>query len=201
MRIGLTGGIGSGKSFVCQSLTATFGIPFYDSDSEARRLMVCSPALRQRMEALLGKEVYRPINEPPFYELNKSLVAGYLFSAPSHAKAINAIVHPAVKTDFLAWAAQQEHDMVGLESAILLEAGFRDAVDVVVAVEAPLELRLQRAMQRDSATEEAIRARMARQYSDEERRAQADFVIINDGRDLQPQLSFFIDTLLAQSHQ
>jgi dephospho-CoA kinase len=102
-----------------------------------------------------------------------------------------------VKDDFLSWAAERK-GLVALESAILVEAGFLDVVDCVLLVEAPENLRLQRAMHRDGATEEQVRQRMARQASDEERRAASDFIIVNDGRDIQQQLSFFIESLLGQ---
>lgn len=187
MRIGLTGGIGAGKSYVAQQLTAQYGIPVYDCDREAKRLMVTSPVIRQQLTALLGAEAYLPDGQ-----LNKRLIADYLFANEEHQRAVNAIVHPAVKADFRQWATEQEQagaPAVGIESAILVEAGFTDLADKVIVVEAPLVLRLQRVMERDGATEEEVRARMARQISDEERRQAADFIIVNDGSDLSEQLT------------
>ncbi len=187
MRIGLTGGIGAGKSYVAQQLTAQYGIPVYDCDREAKHLMVTSPVIRQQLTALLGTEVYLPDGQ-----LNKRLIADYLFANEKHQRAVNAIVHPAVKADFRQWATEQEQagvPAVGIESAILVEAGFTDLADKVIVVEAPLALRLQRVMKRDGATEEEVRARMARQISDEERRQAADFIIVNDGSDLSEQLT------------
>ena len=187
MRIGLTGGIGAGKSYVAQQLTAQYGIPVYDCDREAKRLMVTSPVTRQQLTALLGTEAYLPDGQ-----LNKRLIADYLFANEEHQRAVNAIVHPAVKADFRQWATEQEQagaPAVGIESAILVEAGFTDLADKVIVVEAPLALRLQRVMKRDGATEEEVRARMARQISDEERRQAADFIIVNDGSDLSEQLT------------
>ena len=187
MRIGLTGGIGAGKSYVAQQLTAQCGIPVYDCDREAKHLMVTSPVIRQQLTALLGTEVYLPDGQ-----LNKRLIADYLFANEEHQRAVNAIVHPAVKADFRQWAAEQEQagaPAVGIESAILVEAGFTDLADKVIVVEAPLALRLQRVMERDGATEEEVRARMARQISDEERRQAADFIIVNDGSDISEQLT------------
>lgn len=187
MRIGLTGGIGAGKSYVSQLLTAQCGIPVYDCDREAKHLMVTSPVIRQQLTALLGTEAYLPDGQ-----LNKRLIADYLFANEEHQRAVNAIVHPAVKADFRQWATEQEQagaPAVGIESAILVEAGFTDLADKVIVVEAPLALRLQRVMKRDGATEEEVRARMARQISDEERRQAADFIIVNDGSDLCEQLT------------
>lgn len=188
MRIGITGGIGSGKSYVARLLTSRFGIPVYDSDQQARRLMVESSEIRQKLVALLGDEAYDESGK-----LCKPIVARYLFASEDHAAKINAIVHPAVKADFQRWATAKDGD-VALESAILLEAGFRDVVDCLLLVTAPEELRLRRAMQRDGVGEEQVRQRMARQTAEDFRLRAADFVLINDGRDVVPQLKEFIDT-------
>jgi len=193
MRIGLTGGIGAGKSYVSRLLTAECGIPVYDCDREAKRLMTTSPTIRQQLTALVGAEAYLPDGQ-----LNKKLLADYLFADEGHQRAVNAIVHPAVKADFKQWAAEQEQAgaAVGIESAILVEACFTDLADKVIVVEAPLALRLQRVMERDGATEEQVRARMARQLSDEERRQSADLVILNDGRDIAEQLKHYILSII-----
>lgn len=182
MRIGITGGIGSGKSYVCHILAQQLGVPFYDCDREAKRLMHASPELRQQLQALVGAEVYDADGQ-----LDKAVMSRYLFADAAHAARVNAIVHPAVKADFLAWAARQTTDVL-MESAILVEAGFREVVDTLIVVEAPLELRIRRAMQRDGASREQVEARIRQQLPAEELRKQADFIIINDGRDLGPQL-------------
>ena len=183
MKIGITGGIGSGKSYVARMLTQHFGIPVYDCDSRAKSLMTTSPAIRRQLTALVGADAYQPDGQ-----LNRQLLSHYLFSDSLHASCVNAIVHPAVKSDFLAWASRQTAPHVAMESAILLEAGFDDVVDRILSVEAPVELRLQRAMQRDGATGEQVRHRMALQLADNERRDKAHAVILNDGRPLLPQL-------------
>lgn len=188
MRIGITGGIGCGKSYVARLLTSQFGIPVYDSDQEARRMMQESEEIRQKLVALLGDEAYDASGA-----LCKPVVARYLFASEDHAATINAIVHPAVKADFVRWAVAQEGD-VALESAILVEAGFHDVVDCLLLVTAPEELRLRRAMQRDGVGEEQVRQRMARQTAEDVRLRAADYVLINDGRDVVPQLKEFIET-------
>ena len=180
MRIGITGGIGSGKSYVCHILAQQLGVPCYDCDREAKRLMHASPELRQQLQALVGAEVYDA--DGPL-----DIMSRYLFADAAHAARVNAIVHPAVKADFLAWAAQQTTDVL-MESAILVEAGFRDVVDYLVVVDAPLELRIERAMQRDGASRQQVEARIRQQLPAEELRKQADFIVLNDGRDLGPQL-------------
>ena len=173
--IAVTGGIGSGKTFV-SNLLKERGIPIYNSDDEAKRLMLSDDGIRQDLVALLGKDVYRD------GVLNKPLLASYLFSDADNAARINAIVHPRVKADFQRWLSEhQDVEIAGMECAILYEAGFQDAVDCVLMVYAPEALRIERAMKRDGATERQIRARMAAQMSDEEKRLRADWVIYTDG--------------------
>lgn len=183
MRIGVTGGIGSGKSYVCRLLAQRWQLPVYDCDSAAKMLMVSSPHIRQQLQELVGDDVYDADGQ-----LNKGVMSRYLFADAAHVKAVNAIVHPAVKDNFEQWASQQTGDVV-MESAILVEAGFAKAVDCLVVVEAPLALRIQRAMARDGATEEQVRARVRHQMTAEQLRAYADIIVVNDGRDLLSQLS------------
>ena len=193
MRLGITGGIGAGKSFVSRLLTEAFGIPVYDCDSAAKRLMATSDGLRARLTTLIGNDAYLPDGT-----LNRQVVASYLFADKEHASRINAIVHPAVKDDFLRWAAAQEQagqTLVALESAVLLEAHLADELDAVIFVDAPVELRLERAMRRDGATREQILARINRQKADEDFNQACDYVVINDGRDLRPQLQTIFDAL------
>ena len=187
--IAITGGIGSGKSFISQILQG-YGIPIYNTDDEAKRLMVSDEGIRHDLIALLGEEVYVEGT------LNKSLLASYLFADAENAARINGIVHPRVKLDFCRWLEQHtDKEIVGMECAILFEAGFDDAVDAVVMVYAPEALRVERAMKRDHATEAQIRARIAAQLDDEEKRKRADYVIYTDGSiPLDSQLS----TLIAQ---
>lgn len=190
MIIGITGGIGSGKSYVSQWLSHHYRIPVYDCDREARRLML-GAAIRKKLKALVGDDAYLPDGQ-----LNKPRLADYVFADANHTEAVNAIVHPVVKRDVKRWAARQG-GLVLVESAILVEAHFLDTVDKVIVVEAPLSLRVQRVVQRDGTTEEQVMARIAHQLSDEERRQVADLVVVNDGRDFREQLSSFMDTILA----
>jgi dephospho-CoA kinase len=187
IKIAITGGIGSGKSYVSR-LLAQRGIPVYIADDEAKRLTATDPLIRSRLQALVGEEVYHADGR-----LNRALLAGYLFASAGHVQAVNAIIHPRVREDFAEWALRQQAPVVGLESAILYEAGFADTVDAVVMVYAPRELRLQRAMQRDGATREQIERRMAAQMSDEEKRRRARYVVVNDGTEpLESQLDDLI---------
>lgn len=188
--IAITGGIGSGKSYV-SALLEERGIPIYNTDNEAKRLMFTDEGIRRDLMALLGAEVYLD------GALNKPMLASYLFAAPENAARINAIVHPRVKADFRRWLGEQEaHEIVGLECAILFEAGFDDAVDAVVMVYAPEALRVERAVKRDRTTEAQVRARIAAQMDDEEKCRRSDFVIYNDGRiPLEEQLTILIAQL------
>lgn len=174
IKLGITGGIGSGKSVVCR-LLQLMGVPVYSSDDETKRLMVSDEVIRSGLTSLLGPEVYQA------GALNKPLVAAYLFASAQHAATINALVHPRVKEDFLRWVhTHAACPVVAIESAILVEAGFTDVVDQVVSVEAPLETRIHRAMLRDEASREQITQRIQRQMADEERRTQAHRIIQND---------------------
>ena len=188
--IAITGGIGSGKSYVSVLLQAA-GIPVYNTDNEAKRLMLSDEGIRQDLIALLGEGVYTD------GALNKPMLASYLFAGPENAARINAIVHPRVKADFRRWMEEHEgQEIVGLECAILFEAGFEDAVDAVVTVYAPEALRVERAMKRDGATEAQIRARIAAQMDDEEKCRLSDYIIYNDGSiSLENQLSALVAQL------
>lgn len=182
-RIGLTGGIGCGKSHVAAVLRR-WGIPVYDTDREAKRLMAESSAIRDGLTALLGPEAYGPDGKP-----DRARVAAYLFASPEHAQRINSLVHPAVRDDFLRWAAEQDAPCVAMECAILYESGFDRLVDEVLLVVAPESVCLERAMRRDGATEEQVRARMAAQMTDAERRGRARYVLENgSGADVEPPL-------------
>ena len=188
--IAITGGIGSGKSYVSALLQAA-GIPVYNTDNEAKRLMLSDEGIRQDLITLLGEGVYTDGT------LNKPMLASYLFAGPENAARINAIVHPRVKADFRRWMEEHEgQEIVGLECAILFEAGFEDAVDAVVTVYAPESLRVERAMKRDGATEAQIRARIAAQMDDEEKCRLSDYIIYNDGSiSLENQLSALVAQL------
>lgn len=190
IKIAITGGIGSGKSYVSH-LLEDMNIPVYNADNEAKRLTVSDEGIRSELVALLGEEVYKE------GALNRPLLASYLFSDPAHAAQINAIFHPRVREDFAAWAERLEGcEVAGMESAILYEASFEDTVDAVVMVYAPVDLRVQRAMYRDGASEEQVRARIAAQMDDDEKCRRADFTVVNDGvRPLLPQLNAVIEQL------
>ena len=172
IRVGVTGGIGSGKSTVCR-LFAERGVPVYDSDSEAKRLMREDPSLRAALDETFRDGV-----------LNRRYLAATVFGDRRALARLEALVHPCVKRDFERWAAERTAEpYVVLECAILYESGMDAAVDRVVAVVAPEELRLVRVNARDGASAAEIRRRMAAQLSDDVLSARADYTIVNINRE------------------
>lgn len=175
MKIGITGGIGSGKTYVCK-IISSLGYPIYDCDSRAKALMSTDKDLISSIKQLIGCDSYNNDGS-----INKEVIAGFLFANKSNADKMNQLVHPAVKRDFLQWASEQQSECVFMESAILFESKFNDAVDHTVAIYAPAEIRLKRAMQRDNTTKEKIESRMRQQLTEQEILSLSDYQIINDG--------------------
>lgn len=199
MIIGLTGGIGSGKSTIAQGLRQ-MGYAVYDTDSEAKRLIVEDENVRTQMVQLFGNEVYAN----GVYQT--ALVAQRVFTDRSLLAQLNAIVHPAVRADILRWATMQDSPSfrkglgVGIcfvECAILYQAGFNALCDKVVAVTAPEEVRLARVLARDHSTIDKVRARMRAQEAERDIE-RADIVINNDGQTLIPTLCEEIILLVTQ---
>lgn len=171
-KVGITGGIGSGKSTVCAMLEE-MGVAVYNSDARAKELMTTSATLREAIVARFGAECYTSEG------LNRGYLAERVFGDAAELAALNSLVHPAVMADFEAWAERHEGSYVVLESAILFEAGLEQRVDVAVAVLSPEELRIERAMRRDGASREQVVARIGRQLSDDERADRAKYAIVN----------------------
>ena len=188
MRTGITGGIGSGKSYVCRLLERQ-GVEVYDCDSAAKRLMRNDEQLRQRLKELIGPDTY--ITDDQGVEmLNKAAVAQFLLASDDNAKAVDGIVHPAVFDDFL------NSGMQWVESAILFESGLYRLVDRVVVVTAPEETRIGRVMRRDNISREKAIEWMQRQWSQDELLKRADYEIVNDGiTPLLPQVQRLLSTI------
>lgn len=175
-KVGVTGGIGSGKSTVCR-LFAERGIAVYDSDSQAKRLMEESDTLRAALVGAFGTECYAE------GRLSRRYLAGRVFGDADALARLNALVHPAVREDFRMWAERQSGPYVILESAILFEAGFENEVDTTLAVLAPAEERVKRCMERDGASREEVLRRMASQADDDTLHHLAARTIVNIRRD------------------
>lgn len=171
-KVGITGGIGSGKSTLCRLFQAR-GVAVYDTDAAAKRLMVEQPVLREAIQAHFGAASYCGGT------LNRPYLAQRVFANPEQRALLNSLVHPTVIADFEQWAEEQAGEYVILESAILFEAGLDKHVDRTVAVLAPERLRIERTMQRDGASEEQVRSRMAAQADDDTLRARADISVVN----------------------
>jgi len=176
MKIGITGGIGSGKTYVCK-IISSLGYPIYDCDTRAKELMSSNKALISSIKQLIGTDSYNNDGS-----INKEVIAGFLFANKANADKMNQLVHPAVKNDFLQWASEQQSEIVFMESAILFESNFNDVVDHTVAIYAPAEIRLKRTIQRDNTTKEKIESRMRQQLTEQETSSLSDFQIINDGK-------------------
>lgn len=168
MKYAITGGIGSGKSYVCSKLK-DYGIEVYDCDAAAKRLMRTDKALQKRLSDAVGTEVF------PAGQLDKAVLAKFLLSSEANNRIVNSIVHPAVAEDF------NHSGMHWLESAILFEADFQKNVDRVLCVSAPLEVRIQRIMKRDGISREQAIEWINRQMPQEEKERRSHYVIVNDG--------------------
>lgn len=173
IRIGITGGIGSGKSTVCRMLEE-YGVEVYDSDANAKRLMNDDAELKARLTNEFGERTFGSNG------LDRAYLASIVFSDPNRLRRLDEIVHPAVRNDFRQWCSRRtECDYVVLESAILFDAGFETETDKTLAVVAPERLRIERVCRRDGMTAEEVRKRIARQMSDDELRQRADYTIAN----------------------
>ena len=185
--IGLTGGIGSGKTIVAD-IFRTLGIPVYVSDERAKILMHADETVKNQIITLFGPKAYHEDGQ-----LNNSWIASQVFNDRNVLLQLNAIVHPAVFLDLQQWASQASQVAAPYliqESAILFEADLTKRFDAIVLVVAPEAIRIQRVMQRDGASKEAVMARMNNQWPDAEKIVRADFVIYNDGlRALIPQVT------------
>jgi dephospho-CoA kinase len=174
MKIGLTGGIGSGKSYVAK-IFESFHIPVYYSDDRAKWLMNHSQTIKSRIIDLIGTESYTENG------LNRDYLSSLVFNSPELLKQVNAIVHPVVRNDFNTWAKRQETKFILQEAAILFETGAYKQFDKMILVTAPLNLRISRVMQRDNVSEEEVTRRICNQWPDEKKIPLANIIINNDG--------------------
>ncbi len=173
IKIGITGGIGTGKTIVCQ-IFETFNIPVYYSDLRAKHLMENDSQLIQQIIENFG-QVYTETGK-----LNRKKLAQIIFNDRSKLQTINQIVHPAVKRDFLKWAERQQSPYVIKESALLFESKQFTDLDFIVTVWAPLELRIQRTMKRDNVSRQKVLERINNQLDEQFKIYHSHFIIIND---------------------
>lgn len=190
MLTAITGGIGSGKSYVCRMLESR-GISVYDCDAAAKRLMRTSEKLHQELRQLVGQDVYTSDGQ-----LQKRILADFLLASEANKLALNDVIHPAVAEDFLS------SGMTWLESAILFESGFdsRVSFDRVVCVSAPRDVRIQRIMRRDNITAEKAAEWIDTQMAQEEVERRSHFVIVNDGKsDIEQQIDNMLSPIICYS--
>lgn len=174
-KLGLTGGIGSGKTLVCQ-IFDKLGVPVYDADSAARSLMNTDAGLKSGILRLFGQEAYGKEG------LNRQYLARIVFGHEERLSQLNRLVHPVVRQDFIRWSVKHgEAPYVVEEAAILFESGAHALMDLRVLVYAPEELRIKRVMERDGLNREQVIKRMGHQMNEEEKKALADRVLYNDG--------------------
>ena len=179
MIIGITGGIGSGKSVVC-SIFRALGVPVYDADQEAKKLYDNYPELVEKVSTEVSAEVFDKNGK-----IDKKKLAELVFSDPEKLKVLNSLVHPVVKKDFQKWCATHEkHTYVVKEAAILFESGSHKDCDYVISVTSPLELRIQRVRERDRKSRADVEKIIENQWSDEDRNKRSDFILNNDEQDL-----------------
>ena len=184
--IGITGGIGSGKSLVCK-VFSVLGIPIYEADARAKYLISYDQLLKKSIIELLGEQAYLASGD-----YNRAWVASQVFGNPILLSKLNALVHPKVRQDATDWIQQnQQMPFVLYEAALMKAAGDGNTFDKVIVVNAPVDLRIQRIKVRDQRSEAEIRAIIERQISEEERKKIADFTIENDGK--QPLLPQILD--------
>lgn len=189
-RIGLTGGIGAGKSTIA-SVLEKMGYPVFYSDDQAKQLYNQNQTLKHQLLHLFGEEIYQN------GQLNTVFLSKQLFTQPQLKAQISSMVHPLVRAAFDIWASNQTAPLVFNEAAILFETGAYQHFDATLLVVAPLELRISRVKQRDGLTEEQVEARIANQWTDTQKMSLTPYVIHNDGRPLLIQ----IESVLQALHQ
>lgn len=174
MVIGITGGIGSGKSTLSE-LIRKQGYPVYDTDKEARRLQDEDEILIQQIKSLFGENIYAD------GKLNRAEVAVLVFNNPELLQKLTAMVHPAVKHDFIMWKGKfNSEDLIFIESAVLFEGGFNQLTDKVILVTASEDIRIQRVMKRDKISREQVLSRIKNQIPDTEKAPKSDLIINTD---------------------
>ena len=195
LRVGLTGGIGSGKSTVAQ-IFEVLGIPVYYADISAKRLMNEDAELRSAITTIFGKQAYAN------NILDRKYISSIVFSDPARLELLNSIVHPATKKDGEAWMQQQISPYAIHEAALIFEAKVSERLDQVIGVSSPIELRIKRAMERDKVSREEVLKRMDQQLDEELKMSKCDFVLINDEQQLLiPQVLKLHEKLIDLSKQ
>jgi dephospho-CoA kinase len=188
--LGVTGGIGSGKTTVCK-LFESKGIPVYNSDERAKYILAHHPDVKQQLLKLFGEKIFTD------HLPDRKKIAAIVFSDKEKLKLLNAIIHPKVREDFEQWKKQQTSKIIIKEAAILIESGAYKQVDKILVVTAPLEQRIQRVMQRDGVLRQEILNRLSNQLDEKSRLKYAHYSIDNsEGKNLELQVDEVLKKLL-----
>lgn len=176
LKVGITGGIGSGKTYICK-IIEQLGYPVYNADVRAKELTNSNSNIKSAVKSLFGKDIY--VNG----ELNRSAVAKLVFEDSTLLEKLNRIIHPEVQNDFETWANSNfDNSIVFKEAAILFESGMYKLMDANILVTAPLNIRIGRVMERDGVSKNDVLKRINNQFSDEEKLKLANYTIVNDGK-------------------
>jgi dephospho-CoA kinase len=195
LKVGITGGIGSGKSTVCQ-VFATLGIPVFYADDAAKHLMDNDETLVNNIKLIFGEDIYSN------GRLDRVKVASIVFKEPEKLHQLNALVHPVTINYGKQWIEKQRSKYIIKEAAIFFESGSNKEMDIMVGVYAPLELRIRRSMERTNNSRESIMQRIASQMDEDEKMKRCDYIIINDEiKAIIPQVMELHQTLLQKAIQ
>jgi len=190
IKLGITGGMGSGKSVVA-ALLKSMGIPVYIADDEAKRITSTSPVVKEKLINCFGDKIFDGDI------LNKTLLASLIFENENNLRKTNAIIHPEVLNDFIQWSEKQEVPIVAIESAILFESGFDAFVDKVICVTAPTEICIERAMKRSGFSRTEALKRISNQMPEQQKIEKSDYIICNDGIEpVIPQVEAVLESIL-----
>ena len=178
LKIGITGGIGSGKTIVCE-IFKLLGIPVFQADFVAGKLINSDAVIRSELISRYGNDIYQTDRK-----VNREKLAGIIFNDDAELEKVNKIIHPVVRNEFMNWVKNQEAEYVIHEAAILFESGFYKMMDAAILVTAPEEMRIDRVIRRNGLTRENVVSRIAKQWPDSEKRKFATFELINDNKSL-----------------
>ncbi len=177
-KVAVTGGIGAGKTFVCE-IFKKMGIPVFNADFEGKKLLDSNQGIKQKLVSLFGNDIYLPNGA-----INRKKLAEMVFNNQIALAKLNSIVHPVVRKNFQNWAQNQQAPYVIQESAIVFESKITGMFDKIVTVTAPFDLRVTRVMKRDNVTREKVMERMKNQLPEEEKIKQSDYIIVNSGKEM-----------------
>ena len=178
LKIGITGGIGSGKTTICQ-IFRMFGIPVFEADERAKILLDTNEIIKNGLIHLFGKGIYIPGNG-----IDRKKLAEIIFNDEIQLQKVNSLVHPEVRVDFQNWLEEQNSPYIIHEAAILFESSFYKMMDFTILISAPEEMRIKRIVERENVDEKKVKERIQRQWTDDEKRKFASFEIVNDNSSL-----------------